>query len=166
MTSLPQNLAPRLERLAHVVSAYNICLKLESWLQAANGSGERGKDTIYIRILGYLLHFVPTDEGLRTVTEEITAASDDSALLSVGQMYFDHYIRPFRSNKGRTPIRSSRPSPPSFDTISDMINDDTLVEVPQSHADAKKECWFDPLLPDSWSLLLIRPLSAMDIAVL
>ncbi|KAF8968556.1 hypothetical protein BDZ97DRAFT_1799021 [Flammula alnicola] len=92
---------------------------------------------IYIRILGYLIHYVPTGRGLKTVVEEISSCADDSALLTVGQMYYDHYIRAFRANRARIPTPSNHASRPSFDTITDMI-DDTLVEAPQSHADAKK----------------------------
>jgi len=80
---------------------------------------------------------VPTDRGLKTVVEEIGSSQDDSALLAVGKMYFDHYIRAFRANKGRIPTPSNHVSRPLFDKITDMIKA-TLVEAPQSHVDAKK----------------------------
>jgi hypothetical protein len=35
---------------------------------------------------------VPTDRGLKAV-EEISSCKDDSALVAVGKMYHDHYIR-------------------------------------------------------------------------
>ena len=94
MTSLPSQLPPRLQDNPHVVSAYNICLKLERSLQEAT-DGRQGIETnvVYIRILGYLIHHVPTDRGLRTVVHEIVSCSDDSALLEVGKMYYNHYIR-------------------------------------------------------------------------
>ena len=44
---------------------------------------------------------------------------------------------PVRANKGRIPTPSNHASRPSFDMIADMVND-TLMEAPQSHADAKK----------------------------
>jgi hypothetical protein len=94
MTSLPLQVPQRLRNLAHVVSAYNICLRLEKSLQeTANGGQDVGKNLIYIRILGYLEHYVPTDRGLKTVVYEITSSANDSALLEVGQMYYNHYIR-------------------------------------------------------------------------
>jgi len=134
---LPSQLPPRLHS-PHVVSAYNICLKLErSFQEATDGRQDVKKNIVYIRILGYLIHHVPTDRGLRTVVHEIVSCADDSALLEVGKMYYNHYIRAFRANKGRTPIPTNHASRLSFDTIADMIND-TLVEAPQSHAYAKK----------------------------
>jgi len=96
MTPLPPKLPGRLQDDAnvHAVSAYNICLRVESSLQQAINSGENvGNDVIYIRILGYLIHFVPTDLGLKVVVTEIFSAKSDRALLDVGKMYFDHYIR-------------------------------------------------------------------------
>ncbi|KJA13902.1 hypothetical protein HYPSUDRAFT_470278 [Hypholoma sublateritium FD-334 SS-4] len=52
-------------------------------------------------------------------------------------MYYDYYIRAFRSNRGSSPTLSSHSSRPSFDTLAEMI-DDTLMTNPQSHAAAKK----------------------------
>jgi hypothetical protein len=94
MTSLPPHVPYRLRGLAHVVSAYAICLRLEDTLKRTADAGEDvGKNLIYIRILGYLLHYVSSDRGLKTVVEEISSHSDDSSLLEVGKMYYDHYIR-------------------------------------------------------------------------
>ena len=93
MTPLPPKLP---ERRAHIqaVSAYNICLSVEMSLQQdVDNRKDVGKNMIYIRILGYLLHFVPTDLGLRVVVGEIFSAESDQALLDVGKMYFDHYVR-------------------------------------------------------------------------
>ena len=95
MTPLPPKLRERqTDAHVHAVSAYNICLTVESSLQQAVNNGENvGNNIIYIRILGYLLHFVPTDQGLRVVVSEIFSAKSDRALLDVGKMYFDHYVR-------------------------------------------------------------------------
>ncbi|KXN81616.1 hypothetical protein AN958_04110 [Leucoagaricus sp. SymC.cos] len=138
MTSLPPRVHQRLQDVAHVVSAYDICLRLEKSLQlAANKGDDVGNNLIFIRILGYLIHYAPTDQGLKTVVEEISSCIDDSALLLFGKMYYDHYIRAFRANKGRIPTPLNYASRPSFDTITDMINN-TWVDAPQSHSDAKK----------------------------
>ena len=93
-TSLPPELVPsRLRHLAHVVSAYNICLRLEKSLQNAIDKGEDvGQDIIIIQILGYLVHFVPTDRGLKKVVQEISSCEDEFTLFAVGKMYYDHYI--------------------------------------------------------------------------
>ncbi|KDR73312.1 hypothetical protein GALMADRAFT_270137 [Galerina marginata CBS 339.88] len=140
MTPLPPKVPERLQDDVHVhaVSAYNICLSVESSLQLAVNNGENvEKDIIYIRILGYLIHFVPTDLGLTVVVAEIFSAKSDRDLLNVGKTYFDHFIRAFRANRGRTPTPSNHASPRSFDTVADMVND-TLEHAPQSHSTAKK----------------------------
>jgi hypothetical protein len=94
MTSLPPKVPQRLQDNAHVVNAYNICLRLEASLQQAVINGDNvGNDIIYIRILGYLIHYVSTDQGLKTVVLEIISAMTDRALLDVGRLYYDHYIR-------------------------------------------------------------------------
>ena len=94
MTSLPPKVPQRLQDNAHVVSAYNICLRLEGSLQQSVVSGDNvGNDIIYIRILGYLIHYVSTIQGLKTVVVEIVSAKTDRALLDVGRLYYDHYIR-------------------------------------------------------------------------
>ncbi|KXN80817.1 hypothetical protein AN958_07253 [Leucoagaricus sp. SymC.cos] len=137
MTSLPRDVPLRLRHLAHVVSAYDICLRLEKSLQLAIDNGDDiGNNPVYVRILGYLIHYVPTDLGLRKIVEEISSCVDDSAILAVGQMYYDHYIRAFRANKAHIPM-SNHASRSSFDRIQEMI-DATLQEAPQSHAQAKK----------------------------
>jgi hypothetical protein len=94
---------------------------------------------------------------LKNIIEEISSCTDDSALLDVGKMYYDHYIRacafpfpiyssicslnlmlsPVRANRSRIPTPFNDESPPSFDTITEMTAR-TLVEAPKSHTDAKK----------------------------
>ncbi|KXN84498.1 hypothetical protein AN958_12410 [Leucoagaricus sp. SymC.cos] len=137
MTSLPREVPQRLQHLAHPVSAYDICLRLEESLELAVDNDDVGNNLVYIRILGYLIHYVPTDLGLRKIVEEISSCVDDSAILAVGQLYYDHYIRAFRANRAHIPTPPNHPSRPSFDRIQDMI-DATLQEAPQSHAQAKK----------------------------
>jgi hypothetical protein len=64
---------------------------------------------------------------------------------------------------GRIPTPPDHASRPSFDKIAEMINV-TLVDAPQSHADAKTNV--SPVLSlatNCGSLILTRPLSAMDI---
>jgi hypothetical protein len=94
MTSLPPQVPPGLQHIAHIVSAYNICLRLEKSLQSDRYEGKDvGRNLIYIRILGFLIHHVPTDRALKTVVYEISSCADNSALLKVGEMYYNHYIR-------------------------------------------------------------------------
>ncbi|KJA27278.1 hypothetical protein HYPSUDRAFT_157352 [Hypholoma sublateritium FD-334 SS-4] len=98
--------------------------------------GNIENNLVYVRILGCLLHHIQ-DLGLHTVVYEIVSCKDDVALLSVGQMYYDHYIRAFRANKDAVPTPSNHATRPSFDKMADIIKA-TLVEAPQSHATAKK----------------------------
>ena len=94
MTSLPREVPPRLQHIAHVVSAYNICLRGEEALLRARSEGrDTGRNLIYIRILGFLIHHPPTDQGLRTVVYEISSCTSNAAILEVGEMYYNHLIR-------------------------------------------------------------------------
>jgi len=97
MTPLPLQVPAGLQQhpnLHKIVSAYNICLRMERSLQEDVDKGDDvGRKQIYIRILGYLIHYVPTDRGLGHVVTEIVSAVRDSDLLEVGKRYFDHYIR-------------------------------------------------------------------------
>lgn len=179
MTVLPPKVPYRFRHNAYAVSAYNICLTLEKSLQQAIDKGEDvGRMMIYTRILGCLVHYVPTERGLKTVIEEISSSIGDAALLKIGKMYFDHYIRActfpslllrctispgrsVRTNKGPIPTPSNYASRPSFDTMRDIIND-ASIEPLQSHAGAKKLVAHVPPFHE-WSLIDIRPLFAMNI---
>jgi hypothetical protein len=136
------------------LSTYNTCLRIEKSLQTTvNNVRKVADDLIYIRILGYLIHYVVSDHGLATVMKEIDSAADDNALLQVGRKYFEHYIRACKfasllvqcaiwrshpvTTRGLTPRPSNHPSPPSFDTIADMVND-TLNAAPHDHKKARK----------------------------
>ncbi|KIJ23301.1 hypothetical protein M422DRAFT_196102, partial [Sphaerobolus stellatus SS14] len=115
-----------------------MCLKLEKALQDEIDAGhDVGRSMIYCRILGYLLLHAPSDKAFSVVRREIDACEEKSdRLLQVGAIYYDHYIRAFRSNKGKIPTPSNHASRPSFDTLADMIKD-LLEEAPQNHSGAK-----------------------------
>lgn len=147
---LPAEVPLRLRNSAHITSAYNICRRLESShmnfydkLDIKKVAERRTvrKELVYIRILGYMIHHAPTDRGLKAVVEEISSAVTDGALLSCGQHYFDHFIRAFRSNKGRIPTPSNHASRPSFDTLADMMTD-ILEEASPNHSNAKKRALY------------------------
>ncbi|KAF5354230.1 hypothetical protein D9756_007002 [Leucocoprinus leucothites] len=139
MSPLPKELPLQYRHVPKLVSAYDTCLRVEKDLRRAEKIGQDvTKQLVYIRIPGFLLHHSPSHQGLKTVEVEINAcAGEDTRLFQLGKDYFDHYIRAFRASKGPIPTPSNYPSRPSFGKIADMIND-TLVEAPQSHADAKK----------------------------
>ncbi len=99
MTSLPPNAPDRIENVPRLEEAYNVCLEQERSLQSTTEKGGHiGNDLVYIRILGYLLHLVPGEQGLKTVVEEINSCIEDSALIAFGQMYYDHYIKARQSS--------------------------------------------------------------------
>ena len=95
MTSLPLKVPPTYEYNAHVKSAYDMCLRVEKSLQEASNNGQNvEKDLICIRILGFLVHNIPTDGGLRTFIYELSSTNGDPALLlRTGKLYFNHFIR-------------------------------------------------------------------------
>lgn len=163
MTSLPLEVPKRFRDIPDAVMAYDICLGLEKFLLLAvvNKGDDVGSKLIYVRILGYLVHHFPTDQGLGNIVEEIISSVDDSALqVDVGKIYYDHYIgactflfpkfqvntqsaiylvltrSPVRVNKGRIPTPSNNECPVLFDTIAKMATH-SLVDVLQSHTDAK-----------------------------
>ena len=95
MTSLPLEVPKRFRDIPDAVTAYDICLGLEKFLLLAvvNKGDDVGSKLIYVRILGYLVHHFPTDQGLGKIVEEIISSVDDSALqVDVGKIYYDHYI--------------------------------------------------------------------------
>ncbi|KIM38162.1 hypothetical protein M413DRAFT_420662 [Hebeloma cylindrosporum] len=154
MTSLPSEIPERLGKTAEVFSAYDTCLTLEKKLQLAFDKGDDVRDNlIYVRILGYLIHYVPTDQGLESIIEEVRscADADDSALFDVGKSYYDHFIRAFRANRSPIQTSSDCASPPLVDTHTDKMND-SLEEVTKSHGGAKKKA----LVRDGYRCLVTK----------
>ncbi|KIK91133.1 hypothetical protein PAXRUDRAFT_798891, partial [Paxillus rubicundulus Ve08.2h10] len=97
---------------------------------------------IYARILGYLILAGPTDlAGVVAAKEVVSCEGDEEKLAACGKLYFDHYIRAFKKYKGRTPVPSSHPSRPSFNS---------LKEAYQSHQGAKDNA----LIRDNFSCIL------------
>ncbi|KAF9555074.1 hypothetical protein CPC08DRAFT_781926, partial [Agrocybe pediades] len=97
---------------------------------------------VYIRILGYLLHFIPSRTGLDSLARQIKECSSDNDLLQLGQTYYDQYLRPFKFNRGRTSgsPRSSPMSRPSFDTLDDMMTAYLTGDAtPESFTTAKRK---------------------------
>ena len=76
------------------MSTYETCLRIEGVLQRASGNGKQIRnDLVYLRILGYLLHYALSHQGLLRVITEITwAGNDDGAIFQVGRMYHDHLV--------------------------------------------------------------------------
>jgi len=101
MTSLPSLVPVAHQNSIRVHHAYNECLGLEKTLQERVEKGEDVEnDLVHIRILGYLVHFAPGTRGLETVVQEINSCDGDhSALISVGQMYYDHLLRACKCTK-------------------------------------------------------------------
>jgi hypothetical protein len=89
---------------AEIASAYAICVRLEERLQeevfTSRGAPRRERDDnklICCRILGYFIYYPPTSQAIKTIVYEVVSSKDDEALLKVGEMYFNHFIRPCTS---------------------------------------------------------------------
>lgn len=85
MTALPEQVPERLQNNSHIVDAYKICLNLERSLQ---NDIDKEKSLKVERSI-----FLPTPHGINDVCTSIVSCADDSALLDLGKMYFDGYIR-------------------------------------------------------------------------
>ncbi|KAF9555084.1 hypothetical protein CPC08DRAFT_643432, partial [Agrocybe pediades] len=112
---------------------------------------------VYIRILGYLLHFIPSRTGLDNLARQIKECSSDNDLLQLGQMYYDQYLRPF--SRGRTSVssRSSPMSRPSFDTLEEMTTAYLTGEAtpgPESFATVKKKVCKQALARDGFRCVI------------
>ncbi|KAF8266448.1 hypothetical protein EI94DRAFT_1830627 [Lactarius quietus] len=90
------------------------------------------------RILGYLIIYSPTITAQQSVVNVIHSCGNDYPSLSaLGLAFFDHYIRPFKKYKGRTPEPSSHSSHASFEQTEEQMLD-SIKEVPRDHSEAKK----------------------------
>ena len=97
MSKLPFQLPQRLlnDTPCHrIISAYDMCLKLEQITQDKIDTNAivGPRDMIYCRILGYLIHYAPTDQALKTVMYDIVSRTSEQALLDVGQVFYDYFI--------------------------------------------------------------------------
>jgi len=158
MTALPLLIPVELQSDPDIATAYDLCLSVESSLQQTVNAGKCvGKDLIFARIVGYLIHFSPSKEGRKNVASEINSCKgEQSKLLAIGQRYYDYYIRAckfnkatylfnmpisegitVRANKDWTPTPSGHSSRPSFDTLADMLKDALMPATP-SNATAKR----------------------------
>ncbi len=72
-------------------SAYARCLSLEYHASSIRRDGL--STLVCARILGYLLRYAPTNEGLVYVASEINHCADDSALILLAEKYSKHFIR-------------------------------------------------------------------------
>ena len=153
-TALPA-LSTRLHNSPSMLGAYPQILKLEKNIQATYTSADRAKNLVFARILGYLILEGVSDQARVAVALEVNACCGDEAkMLSIGKLYFDHFIRtcklqnfcffspfwkvlpPVRKHKGPTPTPSQHASRPSFETRKAMILA-MVVEAPQNHRHAK-----------------------------
>ncbi|KAI5988537.1 hypothetical protein EDD15DRAFT_2579972 [Pisolithus albus] len=126
-----------------IISAYNICLGLESWVQYEAGFHleERDKALIQCRILGYLFHHFPSEDISSLVRDIVTANGKiprNTALLELGEYYYVYFVKLFMSNKCHTPAPSYPPSRRSADDLVERIKGE-LMDAPQNHQTATKK---------------------------
>ncbi|KAI5987633.1 hypothetical protein EDD15DRAFT_2371994 [Pisolithus albus] len=122
-----------------IISAYNLCLQLESWIQYESGfrGQEKAKALIQCRILGYLIYHFPCPNIGPFVREIVTINGKNEALLALGEHYYVYFVKLFMSNKGHTPAPSSHPSRRSVDDLVAKIKEE-LKDAPPNHQTAKK----------------------------
>jgi len=111
------------------------------------------RESMYGRVLGYMLRELPWDDGRSKIASEINSCTDERSLADLGVFYINHFLRAceynwcrsnltllcsVRSSKGPTPAPSEHPSRPSFDDERDM-NSDVITEAPQDHRTAKHQ---------------------------
>ena len=100
-TPLPE-LPPRFHNSPSISSAYPQILHLEKSELVAyshDPSADGGERLIYARILGYLILEGPSDQARTAVAQEVNACSgNEEEILTIGRLYFDHYICACRHN--------------------------------------------------------------------
>jgi hypothetical protein len=154
-SQLPESLNHS-DSISEIRSAYSKILQLEK--AAADADREvREKRLIYARILGYLIREGPSIQASKCVAEEVNLCEDNDQMNNLGEMYHLQFIRPceppslyryypfdgvliVKKYKGPTPLPSTHPSRPSFETKKEMMVDMLREgdEPPRSHAQAKK----------------------------
>ena len=102
MSPFPTELPERLQVhpiYPDIASAYAICVRLQKKIQEQNDPGKDTTKIIYCRVLGHLFNYAPTDQAIETIVYEVVSAEDDEALLKLGEMYLNNFIRPCKSSE-------------------------------------------------------------------
>ncbi|KAI0054413.1 hypothetical protein BV25DRAFT_1895666 [Artomyces pyxidatus] len=140
--------------------AYQVCYRAEQHLlelQKQDSSKELDKKLINIRVLAHLLSYGPSDAAIAHVSRVILGCEDIEALATEGQRYDDHFLRPFRKQRGQTPVPSHDSSRPSYDARrqdieADMQRDMQKYKSPDDHSQAK----ISALLRDDFRCIVTR----------
>ncbi|KAF8875055.1 hypothetical protein BD779DRAFT_1613478 [Infundibulicybe gibba] len=105
-------------RLLDSYHAYRRCLDLEDHHATVEKTGIL---TVLIcaRLLGYMLIEAPVDAGREDFATEVIRCADDEALQALANLYKNHLICCFWSNKGPIPIPTLHPPEPSFNIVED-----------------------------------------------
>ncbi|KAI5999983.1 hypothetical protein EDD15DRAFT_2362514 [Pisolithus albus] len=157
-------------RSHEIISAYNVCLELQSWIkyQAGFHGKEKEKALIQCRILGYLFHHFPSREIKSFVKEIVTISGQYEKLLELGEHYYVYFVKIFMSNKGPTPAPSSHPSRRSVDDLVAKIKDE-LKDAAQNHQTAKKNALirdgFRCVVTQMYDFKLVKESAALERAV-
>jgi hypothetical protein len=160
---LPSTLPESLNASPQISLAYSRILLLEKASNSHTDRVARTKKLIHARVLGYLIREGPSMQAKERVALEVISCQNDDEMDKLGEMYCSYYIRicespslrrfrfsdallTVKKNKGPTPLWSSHPSRPDFETKKDMVKG-MLCEAPQNHSDAKKNV--SVTLPDA-----------------
>ncbi|KAJ3567185.1 hypothetical protein NP233_g6525 [Leucocoprinus birnbaumii] len=101
MPQLPDNLPSGYHHVEDLVIAYYACRRAEEELrmETVNSNKDLEKKLVCVRILGFLLHYSPSEQGLKTVAKETSlCACDVERLCEAGKFYLNHYIRAYMIN--------------------------------------------------------------------
>lgn len=166
-------------------SAYQSCLDLEHELEqkvqkvAATTVNRFELETlkhniIFCRIPGYLLHHAPNDQARLQVLQEILSCrGKDVKLLGLGELYYNHFIRPCTSHltgvllghltdcsvRHQEQDRPRTPPPKCFPDIGGLTKY-LLKGVPKSYTTAKRHVSSEQHSSHHFtnSCLILRPL--------
>ncbi|TFK53841.1 hypothetical protein OE88DRAFT_1656216 [Heliocybe sulcata] len=130
--------------LPSAISAYNTCLHYERSVSSR-------QHLIFVRVLGYLLLYAPSDEALAEVARTIHSCGQDAIrLCALGEAFVHWFIRAFRKFRTRTAPSSDSPSRNSFDSRDRPLLKVSIQDPPKDDQTAKAQA----LLRDGYRCLI------------
>ncbi|KAJ2918740.1 hypothetical protein MD484_g1648, partial [Candolleomyces efflorescens] len=114
--------------------AYDLFLRSE----AAAVAGSDETRLMYVRVLGYLIAEIRTEEGQLYIAKDVKDCYPDPEKMdTLALFYINHFLRLFRQTKGRTPAPSSNPSRDSSELHQNLYASGAVTPVPKNHGAAK-----------------------------
>ncbi|KAG2007981.1 hypothetical protein CC2G_013463 [Coprinopsis cinerea AmutBmut pab1-1] len=142
MSNLPPSLPVSIQNSDAAQKAYNVILELERRLLPPSQHNETHTDLgeqrnlVLCRILGYLLHYAPTEQARASVVDGIIACDgDDERVLEFGEVFLD-FIRVLHSKKGEMRTPPEFPDDRRYDLRLERV--ECLSELPKDDWTVKK----------------------------